>query len=1537
MAGFDPDSPEGVSNYGDGHEPGYCDPALDPDNSTAATCALMPNGNASNDQIGPVTWIMGPGSFAKYLFDVTTINSSSYTILPGMGSNHDGAATMQPGQVVDAYVAWNNNYSSEPYIDSRVCDIFDNTMATLVPSSETVTGGSPGVYAWVGVSGGPAGVSAAAYQNRWIFEYAHIPLSGDDPITGPLDPVTGRFPGTWASQSAARCNDDAATWSTDPTAIGVAQVNAVRIRPATDPATGEPYTQAVGENVRLHFGMRLLTHFAGGPQAGEVIPAGTVFANYGGVHAQGYFQTGGGWSGRRYLPSPENAYTDGDRVTVVGNVPAIQKRTISVDGRGSGVADFGLTGTAQAGDEVIWEVVATLSAMVPDPMPVDNVVITDVLPVHTTYDPACTAEITGGTPADEVLLDTPAAGRTTLRWHLGTVTPNVDIQNRRICTTTNPLAPTNTNLVNETSIFGDGFASRPSDTHTVTLDNAGGLRLFKQVDATLDLMNDDQHYTLTVQNLSLTLSVAAVTVIDVLPYVGDGTGSLPRNPASAFSGDLVLAGAPSVTQTGGAAAGGEMQYTADPPATVDQNLNTNTSTWCTEADFGDAGCPASFADVTAIKWIGTDLLTPIGARATSGFHIGFDVTAGDAAEPFSDAANAAGDRYANRFTAFSSTFAGAGGLQLLASNRVGVVTVGQSVGDLVWEDVDGDGAYDAAIDELVPDGTPIELWYRPAAGDPIEVATTTTTGGTFHFTGLPVGDYFVRIPATAFAAGGVLEGWSITPAPASSDPDENDDASHDSREDADGNIDSTVFNLDATVTAGVAHGDEPLGEDIHGVGDANDSMSNLAIDLALVRPPAIDLEKEVCLLADNSCDPAAAIGEGGWSTDDVDGVGPDTETTVRQLGATARWRIVVTNTGRQLLTDVTVTDTVVALCARTPDDEADLASMMPGDVVTWTCDSPDLTGDITPNTAEVTGNPPGGQDPVTDIDTANVEIAPPGSLTLVKAVLDAVDIDGLGDLAEFPVTVTCVDPRGTESTHDITVAADGTPTTITDIAAGSTCSAVETDTDGGVVTVDPTDAVTIESPPTAGPVITLTNAYPGVVLTKSIIDPQPVVADDGTVTVTYELVVTNPTTLDTTYDLVDELRFGSDITIESATVTNTAGDVTVATDWDGQGATTIATAVAIAAGGEHRYEVVVSATVALSITTEAADCNLGEGETGTGLLNTAEVAYEGQTQEAEDCAPAELPEPGTLTLQKAIDDPITTDELGDAASFPVTVSCVDPQGGTETFEVELAADGTPVTIEGLAAGSACTIEETDTDGGTVEYSVTNPVEIPAGGDVADTLTNRFPGIAIAKSVIDPAPATGDDGALAVTYEITVENLASVAGTYDLVDELRFGDGVEVTSSTVTNTAGGVTVDAGWNGLDAVTVVTAAAIDARAVHTFQVTVTANVAAVSTGRAADCTLDGGESGTGLLNQATATYAGGPVAAEDCATFTLVPDPLPTPTSVGGVVETTPETTPETRPLPSTGSDTSATLKLAAALVVLGGFLVVAMSIRRRRATS
>lgn len=995
MAGFEPVSTTGQPNYGldpvlpagrPFREPGFCDPnhdvyAVAP---LVTGCRIMPNGTISNNVVPGVPIqvlpLRGRYGVIKTFFAPQTgaawrNTGAQLTQLlpeePGV-SPHTGNGAQGPGSIAISQLQL--GFGGEVgYRNSITCDVFDNTMHTLVPASTAYSVAPAATYAWL-QRGQPLGVRGALASD-WIIEYGSYPITGDDPLydvtrvgqPGVTDSTffpfldtysaaSGRFEGNWSSQFAA-ANDCRTTapptgWFSDPADLlgGVTAVNAVRIRAANPQAeygnTNSPDTASA----IFAFALRSNDVFDGGPHNGRQIPSGTVLANFRASVAT-RFDTGIPFqSPTVYRPSPETIDQTGDRVTLTRATLNLKQNSVTVGGVGSGAAAIDVTGNANAGETIVWQIQSTVNSLVPSTA-LTGLKVVGVLPPFVTYDGACTAGLAGGTVPATVEPNTPLAGQTRLTWLLPDQLVSAPIPVQRVCTTTDSIVPNGTAVVSTATISADGIPNQSTDPHTVVLAQPGQLALRKTVDAALDPLDDTQNYTLLAKNLSGVATIEELKLIEVFPYNGDATSSagVNRTPGSSYTGTVRLQNEPTAVFSDDPAlpaVAGTMYYTADVPATVNQNWNVNTSTWCTftggtfTGASGTGACPTTLASATAIKFEATAPLQP--NAESGGLRDGISIRL-----TLRAVGNTPSDIYANRFTAFTPTILASNTpnapLQTLQSNRVQVEVVGFVVGDLVLLDQNDDGLYSAADDALAADGTVVQLWNPGADGaiggtDDLLLGSTTTTAGVYRFERVAPGRIYIRIPGSEFAPGGPVTAW--IPSTRVGIQDANDVASQDASADR-GGASSTIHTLSYREQNGVFVGNEPIGDNTRllpvGVGVA-DGFTNFTIDIGLVRRPPI----------------------------------------------------------------------------------------------------------------------------------------PVGSLIVAKVIIDPSPGDDRGDAQAFPVSVLC-EFDGESTQYRVSINRNGSPVTVPNIRAGSTCSLTETDTDGGAVSYSVSD-VEVTNGGTSSVIVT--NRYP---------------------------------------------------------------------------------------------------------------------------------------------------------------------------------------------------------------------------------------------------------------------------------------------------------------------------------------------------------------------------------------------------------------------------------------------------------------------------
>ena len=158
----------------------------------------------------------------------------------------------------------------------------------------------------------------------------------------------------------------------------------------------------------------------------------------------------------------------------------------------------------------------------------------------------------------------------------------------------------------------------------------------------------------------------------------------------------------------------------------------------------------------------------------------------------------------------------------------GFVSADLRLGNLVWDDRNGDGDVDAG-EPGIADVT-VQLWSVDAAGDPVAIVATDTTdaSGNYLFSNLLPGEYIVAIPDAEQTAGNELEDF-ISTLPAANAPDADTD-----QDDNDDNGDPVAGFASISDPVTLITGNEPTGEADED-GAVADNDSNLTVDLGFVR------------------------------------------------------------------------------------------------------------------------------------------------------------------------------------------------------------------------------------------------------------------------------------------------------------------------------------------------------------------------------------------------------------------------------------------------------------------------------------------------------------------------------------------------------------------------------------------------------------------------------------------------------------------------------------------------------------------------------
>jgi uncharacterized repeat protein (TIGR01451 family) len=448
---------------------------------------------------------------------------------------------------------------------------------------------------------------------------------------------------------------------------------------------------------------------------------------------------------------------------------------------------------------------------------------------------------------------------------------------------------------------------------------------------------------------------------------------------------------------------------------------------------------------------------------------------------------------------------------------------------------------------------------------------------------------------------------------------------------------------------------------------------------------------------------------------------------------------------------------------------------------------------------------------------------------------------------------------------------------------------------------------------------------PSIEITKGV-SQGPTPNGDGTWTVVYDIVATNDGAEAGVYDVTDRMTADGDLEVVSGRVVTTPEGVAASEDWTGFGPdqtspeNVIATDVTLPAGASHTYQVEVVLGIAAG--TEGAPvitpCSaLGEGPGG--LSNTAQVAHNDLTADDDACVTiayitvtktvAEGPTPNGDGTYTVVYDVVAENVGGAAGDYEVTdrlhfgegieidsAKATGPDGvdvrGTWTGR---GADGADENVIAsgvtLAAGASHTYRVTvvvQLDEATLDPAALAcpPPGTGQNGGLANSATLTHNGITASDEVCPSLPlieftktiSAGPDpigeGQWQITYDLIAHNAGQAAGDYDLVDELRYGAGIDIASAKVITAPDGVETNAGWTGRGKNTIDTGVGLAKGATHTYQVQVVVSLDRdVVTPATLACPEPGSGEPGGLANTGVLTHNGEDTDDEVCATLPLI----------------------------------------------------------------
>ncbi|MEM7713093.1 MAG: hypothetical protein AAF349_05855 [Cyanobacteria bacterium P01_A01_bin.68] len=496
--------------------------------------------------------IAGRGSFNQYY--ANNINQRG-TRMPEMTNLNSGDSPVMPTQNFTKRLYGNNNGILD-WEDYKYCEKFDNRTHILTPLPD-----NPASAVKV-FNGGPS------YQ--YVIEYG----------TGDENGNPGTYSSYTAQQQAICENDDSADgWFDDIRNVpgGVDKITKIRFRAL------EPLPATARMDLAVNFTARNFE-----PGTTTKIPDGTILANFSAVSTPTLGFTQGTRSDRRdgwylgtYNPETHGGSKQwGDRLFLTRAIVRIDKETSPNDS----------VDNIRTGDTVTFALNTSVNSVI-NPAPVNpNVVVRDILPKELDYVPG-----SASLPPTNVTEN--PDGTTTIEWDLGQKIPNEPISPITFDARAKFDVPNNTDAVNKAIIESPDDGSPESartDIRTVTIGNVAAFGIFKDVEKNLIEPEEIGTFKLLYANTGSS-DVGEGVFIDILPYQTDG-----RNPNTGYDGNITFA---TISGTNNET----FEFTKANPTAINpdpddaSNQAGGSTKWCTQAQFGSAGCPANNAEVTGIK------------------------------------------------------------------------------------------------------------------------------------------------------------------------------------------------------------------------------------------------------------------------------------------------------------------------------------------------------------------------------------------------------------------------------------------------------------------------------------------------------------------------------------------------------------------------------------------------------------------------------------------------------------------------------------------------------------------------------------------------------------------------------------------------------------------------------------------------------------------------------------------------------------------------------------------------------------------------